>query len=411
MKSSVLNNFWEINNNIPYFYWVVRIGDFKLYKNNDEKIIDDAKIWCSIYWINSIEELQKTNKKIIIVIPALTWNSKVFDEKTNQWSGWANTYWIPWNILDPNKSIIIWMDYFGGPYDSSWPGKHNLNFYPVPPEKQVEAWKKVLSKLWIKEIFALFWGSNWWWHIHDWIFDNQYKPEYLIPVAWPIAPTDIAKEFFSLQVDFVKNKEDISERLEKNISNLIWESKLYDELIIETIKEVKEIIKHWDNKKAIKIVRQIGFLKFLNPKFFDRFYYTKMWEKIESFSESKTNMLEYFRKEWIKFEKRFSLSSLALLSQEIVDAVRISPSKYAEKIPNDINLIIVSIEDDKLFETKPMQDYFEKIKIIRKQENKHWKTIIELIESNECTIKAWHDSFLWPEIMQIISDKILKNIK
>jgi Zn finger protein HypA/HybF involved in hydrogenase expression len=46
-------------------------------------------------------------------------------------------------------------------------------------------------------------------------------------------------------------------------------------LVIETIKEVKETIEKWNNKKAMKVVRQIGFLKFLNPKYFDKFYFDK----------------------------------------------------------------------------------------------------------------------------------------
>ena len=122
-------------------------------------------------------------------------------------------------------------------------------------------------------------------------------------------------------------------------------------------------------------------------------------------------MLEYFRKEWIKFEKRFSISSLVLLSQEIVDAVRISSDKYIEKIPKDINLIIISIVDDKLFETRPMQDYFLKVAKLRKNRKDKWQTVIELIESDKYTKQAWHDSFLWPEVMQIISNKIIKNLK
>ena len=410
MKLNELNNFLEENNNVPYFNWVVRIGDFKLYKNDKEKIIDDAKVWFSVYWIESKEALKKTDKKIIVVIPALTWNSKLFDTESSQWNGWANTYWKPWNILDPNENIIIWLDYFGWPYDSTWPDKHNLNFYPVPPEKQVEAWKKALKKLWVKEINILFWGSNWGWHIHSWIFDKWYEPAILIPVAWPISPTDEAKEFFSLQVDFVKNKDDVSERLEKNLENLKWISKLYDTLINETVIEIKEIIKLWDNKKAIKIVRQIWFLKFLNPEFFDRFYKDKKWNVLESFEISKENMMNYFEKEWINFEKRFSLSSLVLLSQAIVDSERISPEEYVKKISLNVKLIIISIEDDRLFETKPMQEYFLEVKKIRENRWDIWKTIIKIIESDEYSKEAGHDTFLWEKPMQNISNQILKNI-
>jgi len=405
-----LNNFESLWNNIPYLTWTIRIGDFKLYKNDDEKIIDDAKVWFSIYWIDSFEELKNTNKKIIIVIPALTWNAKIFDSKESQWNGWANTYWKPWNILDPNENIIIWLDYFWWPYDSTWPDKHNLNFYPVPPEKQVEAWKKALENLWIQKVYALFWWSNWGWHIHTWLFDSKLSPEILIPIAWPIAPTDEAKEFFSIQVDLIKKRENISIRLIKNLEWLLWISDLYDELVKETIHEVYEIINQWDNKKAMKIVRQIWFLKFLNPSFFDRFYINKNWEKLKTFEEAKQNMFNYFEKEWVNFEKRFSLSSLVLLSQAIVDAERILPKEYVNKISNKINLIIISIEDDMLFETWPMQEYFQEVKSLREKRWDIWKTIIEIIKSNPETKKAWHDTFLWKNSMQNISNKITKHI-
>jgi len=410
MSLNTLKNFPETWKETPYIYWAINIGDFKLYKWDKEKIIEDAKVGFSIYWVESITDLKNTKKNIIVVIPALTGNARLFAEKSSQWEGWANFYGKPGAILDPSQNIVIWLDYFWGPYDSTWPYKHNLNFYPVPAEKQVEAWKKALKLIWIEKIDILLWGSNWWGHIHTWIFDKELEPKYLIPIAWPISPTEEAKEFFSIQVDFIKKREDISERLEKNLKKLKWQSKLYDELIRETIKEVKEIIKNWDNKKAMKIVRQIGFLKFLNPKFFDRFYNDKEWNKLENFEKAKENMMNYFKKEWEKFEKRFSLSSLALLSQAIVDAKNITPKDYVNKISKKINLIIIWIEDDNLFETKPMQEYFNEVKKLREQRWDNWKTAIEILKHGPCTSQAWHDAFLWEEPVKKINELIKKNI-
>jgi len=410
MSINKIKDFNLEKNDIPYIYWAINIGNFKLYKNNKEKIIEDAKVWYSIYWVESLSELANTKKNIIVVIPALTWNARLFAKKVSQWEWWANYYWKPWAILDPNKNIVIWLDYFGWPYDSTWPYKHNLNFYPVPAEKQVEAWKKALKLIWIKNIDILLWWSNWWWHIHTWAFDKILEPKYLIPIAWPIAPTKEAKDFFSIQVDFIKKREDVSNRLENNLKNLKSQSKLYDELIKETIKEIKETIEKWNNKKAMKVVRQIGFLKFLNPKYFDKFYFNKNWKKLDSFEKAKENMMIYFKKEWKKFEKRFSLSSLILLSQAIVDAKRISPEEYIKKISEKINLIIISIEDDNLFETKSMQEYFLKVKQLREQRWDSWKTKIEVLKSGPCTIQAWHDAFLWERPINKINKLILKNI-
>jgi len=357
----LLENFWEKNNDIWNIFWYIRIWDFDLEKNKtNHKIIENAKVGISIYWIKTIKELEDSIKNIIVVIPALTWNAKVFSVISSQWDGWANTYGNPWNILDPNDNIIIGLDYFGGPYDSSAPDKHSLDFYPVPPEKQVEAWKKALQNIWVKKIYALFGGSNWWWHIHSWLFDNSLTPKKLIPVAWPIAPKGDAKEFFSYQIDFLKYKEYICERLDKNLSKFLWISKIYDFLVKSLKEEIVECIENWDNKKAIKIAREIWFLRFLNPPFFDKFYFDKNWKEL-NLEEAKDNVSKYFINEWIKFEQRFSISSLILLSESIAHANRISPKKYVDQIPKSVDLIIVSIEDDNLFSSNSMTEYFNQV--------------------------------------------------
>jgi hypothetical protein len=63
-----------------------------------------------------------------------------------------------------------------------------------------------------------------------------------------------------------------------------------------------------------------------------------------------------------------------------------------------------------LFETWPMQEYFQEVKSLREKRWDIWKTIIEIIKSNPETKKAWHDTFLWKNSMQNISNKITKHI-
>ena len=121
-------------------------------------------------------------------------------------------------------------------------------------------------------------------------------------------------------------------------------------------------------------------------------------------------MINYFSQEWIKFEKRFWLTSLLLLLKWIVDAERISPYEYVEKISDKIHLIILSIEDDNLFEHLPMKNYFRKVKRIREEKNNNWKTIFNTIKSDNETKKSWHDGFLWENIIQKISDKVIKSM-
>lgn len=412
MNSWVLKNFQESNNNIKYFWWYAKIGDFYLEKNEgDKKIINNAKVWYTIYWVENLEELKTTKKNIIIVIPALTWTSKIFDTKSSQWNGWANIYWKKWNILDPNENIIIWFDYFWREFNNH-KNKHKLDFYPVPPEKQVEAWKKALKELWVKKINMLFGWSNWWWHIHHWLIwkCQKYEPKILAPIAWPIAPTDDAKEFFRIQLDFLDKKEWLSDRLKENLKELKWKSEMFDILVEETIKEINENINSENNKKIMKIVRQIWFLKFVWPKFFDKFIYNKEWKKLNK-KESIENMMSYFEKEWEKFEIRFWKSYLKILLKWIVDAERISPEEYVKKVSKKVDLIIISIKDDRLFDSISMSKYFIQVKKLRELRWDTWKTIFKIIKSSELSLIASHDYFLWEEWWQEISDSILTETK
>ncbi|MDQ7023774.1 MAG: hypothetical protein Q9M97_09905 [Candidatus Gracilibacteria bacterium] len=300
------------------------------------------------------------------MIPALTGNAKIFSVVSSQGDGWANIYGKSGNILDPNTNIVIGLDYFGGPYDSSSPDKHSLDFYPVPLEKQIEAWKKALKNIGIKNIYALFGGSNGGGHIHTWLFTKELVPKKLIPVAGPIAPTEDAKEFFRYQIDFLKYRENICERLVKNLGDFLGESLIYDYLVESIQEEIIYCIDNWDNFKAIKIAREIGFLRFLNPPFFDKFYFNKGGVKL-NLEEAKNNVLQYFKNEGIKFEKRFSISSLILLSESIAHANRTSPKKYVDKIAKEVDLIIISIQDDNLFSSVSMLEYFKEVKNIREK--------------------------------------------
>jgi homoserine acetyltransferase len=412
MSLNKLKDFFEKENNIPYISWYKHIGDFLLEKSkNDKKIIDDAKVWYTIYWINSLEELKNTSKKIIVVIPALTWTSKLFDTNDSQWDWWWNTYGKPWNILDPNTNIIIWLDYFGSAFNTH-PDKHNLNFYPVPPEKQVEAWKKWLQELWVKNIDILFWWSNWWWHIHHWIIDKnkELEPEYLIPISWPISLEEEAREFFSIQLDFLKSKKDVAERLEQNIKKIKWKTILFDKLLQITKEEIIKYHNSDDIKILMKIVRQIWFLKFVWPEFYHRFKEDKYWKRIEKEEEQVKNMMNYFEKQGEKFEKRIWKSYFITLLEWLTLSSEITSEEYVENIWKKVNIILINTKDDTLFDSIEMWKYFLKVQQLREQKRHIWKTIIHTIHSNKTTKQAGHDYFLWPQWAQKINDIIMQII-
>jgi len=151
-------------------------------------------------------------------------------------------------------------------------------------------------------------------------------------------------------------------------------------------------------------------LKFVWPKFFDKFIYNKEWKKLNK-KESIENMMSYFEKEWEKFEIRFWKSYLKILLKWIVDAERISPEEYVKKVSKKVDLIIISIKDDRLFDSISMSKYFIQVKKLRELRWDTWKTIFKIIKSSELSLIASHDYFLWEEWWQEISDSILTETK
>ena len=405
--------------------WVVRIWNFILEKEwHKNKIIEDVKIWVWIYWLEKEkwETFENTNKEIVVVIPALTWTSKIFTPwKTSQWDWWANWY-DEW-ILNPNDNkIIISFDYLWGPKCSN-PHKHNLNYYDVPAEKQVEAWKKTLEKLWVKKIDTLFWGSNWWWHINQWVVDKnkKYTPNSLIAIAWSFWNIGDSRDFFKVQSDVINlAKKDNLDNFEENIINLlssnIWPIlewlknnnlyKIFFNSIIDEIKKFKDIEnKEEKNKKTIEIARKIWFLKFVNPDFFEKFWKDKEWNKLDNLEEAKQNLFNYFENETKKFEERFSWPTLALLCRWISKTKELTPEEFASKISDEINLIILWLKEDNLFSSEKSKKYFSEVEKHREKLNHEWKTTFIEISWKNSKI-AWHDYFLWEEWIKEINKKL-----
>lgn len=394
-ESQFLRDFNEVWRSIPSFSGCVRIGDFTLNGAHDQKIIADAKVGFGVYGVASIDELRVDSKQIYIAIPALTGNAKIFAEKSSQGSGWANPYGVKDGILDPEKAIIIGLDYFGGPYDSSGPDRHNLDFYPVPPAKQVEAWKRALKILGIQAVDTLFGGSNGGGHIHHWLFSDQYAPNTLIPIAWPVFPEPDAREFFSLQVDFIKKRNDVSERVRANVERLLWRNSLYDYFVDFVIEAVRRVANEWNPSDAIHVARWIGFLKFVNPEFFDRFRRDKVGQLLGDI-QAQENMIQYFQNEGMRFEERFGLSSLALLCEGIADAPTITPVEYVEKISQAVCLTVVGFAHDELFDAEKIRAYFDAVAVLRRKRWDAGTTIIHIL-SDSAFLQPGHDAFLWPE--------------
>ena len=420
-KSTYLEKQWCTSIN-----WVVRIWDFELKKEwYKDKIIEGAKVWVWIYWLEKEkwETLENTKKEIIVVIPALTGTSKLFTSwGASQWDWWANWY-DEW-ILNPNDNkIIISFDYFWGPECSS-PDKHNLDFYDVPAEKQVEAWKKVLQKLWVKKINTLFWGSNWWLHINHWVVDknSKYTPDSLIAIAWSFWDIETSKDFFKVQSDVINLAKDnnidnfeekiinllnsniwpILEWLDKNSLYTIFYNSIIDE--INNFKNIKD--KDEKNRITLAIARKIWFLKFVNPEFFEKFWKDKNWNELNNLENAKQNLFNYFENETKKFEKRFSWPTLALLCNWISKTKELTPEEFSSKISEKINLIILWIKEDNLFSSEKSKKYFSEVKEHREKWNHKWKTIFTEISWENSKI-AWHDYFLWEEWIKVINKKLL----
>jgi homoserine acetyltransferase len=184
-----------------------------------------------------------------------------------------------------------------------------------------------------------------------------------------------ASEFFAIQRDLLwaegANIKKLSERLRNNHQDLLGSSPGFDFIFEHIGSELEKIQISYSPTKLLGVARQIGFLRFVTPTFFEN-----KWQSY--FDESKDTSLAFAKlRSWIDhqgeiFPKRFSAEALALLCHLDATATGKNPTEVAKLLINkNTQLTGFMVQGDVLFRAELQQQFYNQVKENLTEQHQH----------------------------------------
>ncbi|MBP9837388.1 MAG: hypothetical protein KBC84_01610 [Proteobacteria bacterium] len=332
------------------------VNDFQLLSG---EILPKAKLGYYVYGTN-------LNNPILVLHPALTSSAKAafgpklphnIFEIRNQGTGWWNKCIGQSAMLDTDKYTIICVDHLGGDGYSStaselWHYRHKLSLGDT-----VFLTTELLKNLKINEIFGVIGGSIGGGQIHHWLFQDVIKLNKLIDISGSHVRDPISREFFAIQADILDGKdsiENILKRFKINSKDIVGKNHIFDHVFKFVCGKINELAdldsKSEENKlQILKVVRQMGYTRFVNPLFFKHHAERLITEG--NSEEQALNQIE----QWLiiqgdSFVKRFSYQAQALLCRLVSTTNNHNSQEVAEKIAEkNVNFYCYTVLGDNLY--------------------------------------------------------------
>lgn len=304
---------------------------------------------------------------IIILHPALTGSPKAWTAgKQSQGDGWWTHCIGPDKFLDTKHFTIVCVDHFGGNGDSSSAKELELHKKSIEFADGSLLVAEVLKNKGIGQIFAAIGGSIGGGQVIGWLFQDKVKVDRLLDISGSASQNLIAEEFFQIQAELLwgdgENIDEIITRLKENTGSLLGDCPSFDYLFEYLLSKLEKLKTTFSKQQALVITRELGFLRFLTPSFFEH--------KWQQFSK-KNPSLEYCKRElaaWIDhqgdiFPARFSLEALAELCYMNANSQRKTPKEIAERLDETNTKIFgFSVHGDVLFDAEQNKYFYQRIK-------------------------------------------------
>lgn len=303
---------------------------------------------------------------LIILHPALTGSARAYSTgKPGQGDGWWKHCIGPDKFLDTRKFRIICVAPLGGNGGSSSAEEVKDFASELTFADGIRLLVMVLKKYGAESIYAVVGGSIGGGQALEWLFQDEIPIKYIVDISGSYCRNGKVSEFFKIQSDIIwgkgRNIPELTLRLADNIIDVAGMTPGFDLAYEIVSQKLSALGRHASINDCLRVARQVGFLRFVSPGFFQ--------QKLEQyFAES--NSEEHVRQRlesWFEhqgdiFVKRFSAQALALLCA--MDAR--SNSKSAEEVSTRIlktgtSLIGFSVDGDVLFRSELQKNFYQQV--------------------------------------------------
>lgn len=314
---------------------------------------------------------QGDDHPVVIVHPALTGSPKIaVNGKGSQGEGWWSQCVGPQKFLDTDKYMIICVDHLGGNGHSTSADEitaelgeraQNLCF-----QDAIELTAAVLERCGIRSLHAVIGGSIGGGQALGWLANEKISVERLFDISGNSYHNGPAQEFFRIQADLLhgegRNIDELKKRLRVNNEDLLGKTPAFDTIFQLTIDNLERLAQSFDREAALKIARQIGFFRFVTPRFFQ-----KIWDR--SYEESgDQGFADAQTRSWLEhqgeiFPKRFSPTALAALCRMEAEATPYDAATVAARLQQkNCRLIGFSVSGDVLFEADRQFSFYQAVR-------------------------------------------------
>lgn len=303
----------------------------------------------------------------VLLHPALTGTPRAaYSGKQGQGDGWWTRCVGPGKFLDTDRLSVICVDQLGGYGASTGAGELGPHGEHLIFRDTVLLAARALKEWGVETLHAVVGGSIGGGQALEWLFQEEIAVERLFDISGSSSRTGPAAEFFRLQSDLILSGgeyiSDIKRRLFANSRDLIGKTRAFDHVFDHVMAGFDRLQADFSKKAALALTRQIGFLRFVTPRF-----YQKRWdEDLARWTDSARALagtLAWLDHQGDTFVRRFTPEGYASLCRMEAMAFPKGASDLAERIAETgCQLIGFSASGDVLFDAEEQFQFYQSVK-------------------------------------------------
>ena len=214
---------------------------------------------------------------LVILHPALTGTPKAYTPgRPTQGDGWWSQCVGPKKFIDTDQLTVVCVDHLGGNGDSTGAVELGELRKEISFADSITLINAVLLSKGISHLHAVIGGSIGGGQVLEWLFQDDVKIERLLDVSGNCSRAGVAPQFFAIQADLLDhdghNVPELVSRLHHNTTDLRGKTTGFDIVFDHVIVQMEQLAEEYTKVQALRVARQIGFLRFVTPLFYQKKY-------------------------------------------------------------------------------------------------------------------------------------------
>jgi cystathionine gamma-synthase len=225
---------------------------------------------------------------------------------------------------------------------------------------------RVLRQAGVEQIHAIIGGSIGGGQALEWLFQEEIPVRRLFDISGNNSRRGVAPEFFRLQAELLSGQPDvvpaIRHELRTHAADLLGKTPAFDRVFEHVDAKLATLASAYDRIEALRIARQIGFLRFVTPLFFQR-----RWDedvrRLSDESLAVAGTVSWLEHQGVRFAQRFSPEALQALARMEAEAEPHNAAEVSARIrKTECHLVGFAVSGDVLFDAAEQFAFYRDVR-------------------------------------------------